>query len=97
MNAQFAALLAATALFFGPADANSARADDAPLRKTGVGREIGQQGNDALHRIRIELATTLHQRIELPELAARVDHAAAHASEDIALAASGEPSLARPE
>ena len=71
MNTRIAALIAVSALVLGPADANIAHADDASrLRETGVGRAIGQQGNDALHRIRTELASSLRMRVALPELPA---------------------------
>ncbi|MFA5938236.1 MAG: hypothetical protein WC809_02680 [Sinimarinibacterium sp.] len=74
MNARIAALIVTPALVLGSADANIARADDASqLRATDVGPVIGQQGNDALHRIRIELASTLHRRLALPALPALVD------------------------
>lgn len=81
MNTRLAALIAVTALVLGPADANIARADDAPaLRETGVGLVIGQQGNNALHRIRTELASTLHQSVVLPQLRALIK--ARHAAPD---------------
>lgn len=71
MNTRLAALIAVTALVLGPAEANIARADDAPLlRDTGVSLVIGQQGNDALHRIRTELASSLRRSVALPRLPA---------------------------
>ncbi len=48
--------------------AGSAAAHEAP--QTGVGVVIAEQGNQALQRIRSELAAQLRQNVALPQLAA---------------------------